>query len=69
MLAYLMLFAALYIAVCLYDAYFFAIIFANAFCFCALSWVIDTVRLFQILFFIMHSVLICSFSLFYVHTV
>ena len=36
MLAYLMLFAALSIAVCLYDAFFiffFLLIFANAFCF------------------------------------
>ena len=36
MLAYLMLFAALSIAVCLYDAFFFfflLLIFANVFCF------------------------------------
>ena len=38
MLAYLMLFAALSNAVCLYNAYFFA----NDFCFHALSWFIDT---------------------------
>ena len=37
-LAYLMLFAALTNAVCLYNAFFFA----NAFCFHALSWFIDT---------------------------
>ena len=37
MLAYLMLFAALSNSVCLYNAYF-----ANAFCFHALSWFIDT---------------------------
>ena len=55
MLAYLMLFTALSSAVCLYNTYFFAIDFANAFCFLAVSWVIDTVCLFQILFCIMHS--------------
>ena len=33
MLAYLMLFAALSNAVCLYNAFLFAIDFANAFCF------------------------------------
>ena len=38
MFAYLMLFAALSNAVCLYNAY----IFANDFCFHALSWFIDT---------------------------
>ena len=37
MLAYLMLFAALSNAVCLYSPFF-----ANAFCFHALSWFIDT---------------------------
>ena len=40
-LAYLMLFAALCNAVCLHYA-FFAIDFANAFCFHALSWFIGT---------------------------
>ena len=30
-------------------------IFANAFCFHALSWFIDTVCLFQVLFSIMHT--------------
>ena len=40
MLAYLMLFAALSNAVCLYNA--FSSIFAIAFCFHALSWFIDT---------------------------
>ena len=39
MLAYLLLFAALSNAVCLYTA-FFILIFANAFCFHALSWFI-----------------------------
>ena len=42
MLAYLMLFAALSNAVCLYNAIFLPLIFANAFCFHALSWSIDT---------------------------
>ena len=44
MLAYLMLFAALCNAVCLYDAFFvffLPLIFANAFCFHALSCFID----------------------------
>ena len=41
-LAYLMLFAALSNAVCLYDASFFPFISANAFCFHALSWSIVT---------------------------
>ena len=42
MLSYLMLFAALSNAVCLYkDFSFFPLIFANAFCFHALSWFID----------------------------
>ena len=39
--AYLMLFAALCNAVCLYKA-FIPLIFANTFCFHALSWFIDT---------------------------
>ena len=43
MLAYLMLIAALCNAVCLYNAFFsFLLIFANAFCYHALSWLIDT---------------------------
>ena len=37
MFAYLMLFAALFIAVCLYNASFLPLTFANA-----LSWLIDT---------------------------
>ena len=42
-LAYLLLFAALSNAVCLYNASFFLpLIFANAFCFHALSLFIDT---------------------------
>ena len=40
MLAYLMLFAALSNAVCLYNA-FYILIFANAFCFHTLSGFID----------------------------
>ena len=41
-LAYLMLFAALSNAVCLYNASFLPIISANAFYFHVLSWFIDT---------------------------
>ena len=41
MLAYLMLFAALCNAVSLYNV-FLLLIFANAFCYHALSWFIDT---------------------------
>ena len=41
-LAYLMLFAALTNAVCLYNASFLPLISANAFCFRALSLFIDT---------------------------
>ena len=41
-LAYLMLLAALSKAVCSYNASFFKLIFANAFCYYALSWFIDT---------------------------
>ena len=48
MLAYLMLFAALSNAVCLYNASFFAIDFCKCFLFHALSWFIDTVCLFQV---------------------
>ena len=43
MLAYLMLFAALSNAVCLYDAsFFFAIDFCKCFLLHALSWLVDT---------------------------
>ena len=45
MLAYLMLFAALCSAVCVYNAilsFFLLLIFANAFCYHAFSWFIDT---------------------------
>ena len=42
MLAYLMWFAALSNADCFHNASFFAIDSANAFCFHALSWFIDT---------------------------
>ena len=55
MLAYLMLFTALFNAVCLYNAYFLQLTFAKPFCFHALSLVIDTVCLFKILVCIMHS--------------
>ena len=41
-LAYLMFFAALSNAVCLYNAYFLPLISANAFYFHVLSWFIDT---------------------------
>ena len=41
-LAYLMLFAALSNAVCLYNAYFLPMISAIAFYFHVLSWLIDT---------------------------
>ena len=42
MLAYLLLLSALSNAVCLYNASFLPLIFANAFCFHALSWFIHT---------------------------
>ena len=45
-----MLFSALFNAVCLHNAYFLLLTFSYAFCFHALSCVIDTVCLFQILF-------------------
>ena len=41
-LAYLMLFAALSNAVCLHNASFLLLIYANAFCFHVLCWFIDT---------------------------
>ena len=41
-LAYLMLFSALSNAVCLYNASFLPMIYANAFYFHVLSWFIDT---------------------------
>ena len=41
-LAYLMLFAAVINAVCMYDVYFLPLTFSNAFGFHALSWFIDT---------------------------
>ena len=50
MLVYLMQFAALLNVVCLHNAYSMSLTFANAFCFHSLSWVIDAVCLFQILF-------------------
>ena len=42
MLAYLMLLATLSNAVCLHNAFFLLLIFANAFCFHALDWFVDT---------------------------
>ena len=54
-LAYLMMFAALSNAVCLYNASFLPLICANAFHFHALSWLIDTVCLFHALICVMHS--------------
>ena len=53
-IAYLMLFAGLCNAVCILRI-FLPLIFANAFCFHALSWIIDTFCLFKILFCIMYS--------------
>ena len=55
MLAYIMLLATLLHAVCLHNAYFLPFTFSNAFCFRALSLVIDTVCLFQICYCFMHS--------------
>ena len=54
---YLVLLAALSNAVCFHNAFFLflPLIFANAFCFHALSWFIDTVCLCQVLFCTMHS--------------
>ena len=40
MLAYLMLLAALSNAICLYNAFILLLIFTNAFCFHALSWLL-----------------------------
>ena len=59
-LAYLMLFAALTNAVCLYNASFLPLISANAFYFHALSLFIDTYCLFHFFISIMHS----AFNLF-----
>ena len=50
-LAYLMLFAALNNAVCLYNDSFLALISANVFYFHALSLFIDTVCLFHFFYF------------------
>ena len=51
MLTYLMLLAALSNSVCLHNAFhifFWPLIFANAFCYHALSWFIDKVCLFKV---------------------
>ena len=62
-LAYLMLFAALTNAVCLYNAYFLPLISANAFYFHALSLFIDTSFVYFI-FYLHHALLlICLFFL------
>ena len=67
MLAYLMLFAALSNAVCLYNAFFLLflpLIFANAFCFHALSWFIETQFVYYKYYFASCTVLlICKFFL------
>ena len=42
MLVYLMLLVAISNAVCLHNTFFLLLIFANAFCYHALSWFIDT---------------------------
>ena len=56
MLAYSMLFTALSNAVCLHNAFSMLLIFANAFCFHAMSWFIGTlVCLFQALYCVMRS--------------
>ena len=57
--AYLMLFAALSNAVCLYAA-FFLLIFANAACFHALSWFIDTLLVYFKYYFASCTVLLIS---------
>ena len=54
--AYIMLLVALFNAVCLHNApSFLPFTFSNAFCFHALSWFIETVCLFHILYCIIHS--------------
>ena len=63
MFAYLMLFAALSNAVCLYNASFLLFIFTNAFCFHTLSWFIDTQFIYFKCDLASHTVLlICWFS-------
>ena len=64
MLAYLMLFAPLSNAVCLYNAFFclfLPLIFANVFFPCFVLVYRHIVCLFHVLFCIMHSALICWF--------
>ena len=67
MLVYLVQFAALFNAVSLHHA-FFPLTFINAFCFHALSWVIDTVCLFAFYYASCTVLLICWFSKFYLHS-
>ena len=69
-LAYLMLYAALSNVVCLDNASFLPLISANAFCFQALSWFIDTYFVYFKYYFASCMVfLICWFSYFYVYSV
>ena len=62
MLLYIMLFAALSNAICLCNIYFLSLTFANAFCFHAVSWVIDTVCLLKYYFVSCTVLLMCLFS-------
>ena len=69
-LSYLMLFAVISNAVCLYNASFLLLIFANAFCFHALSWFVDLwFFYFKCDFPSCAVLLVCWFFLFYVHTI
>ena len=69
MLAYLMLLAALFSAVCLYNVYFSPLTFENAFCFHALSRVFDTLLVYLKYYFASCTVLlICWFSNFFLST-
>ena len=69
MLAFLMLFAALFNSVCLYNA-FLAIEFFKCFFFHALSWVIDAYFVhFKYYLASCTVLLICWFSKFHVNTV
>ena len=61
MLAYLMLFAALSNAVCLFNVSSF-FLFANAFCFHALSWIIDTYFVYFKYYFASGTVLLICWS-------
>ena len=63
--AYLMLFTALFNAVCLHSVFFLYLTFGNAFCVHALSWVIDTAFYFKYYFASCTVFLICWFSKFF----